>query len=202
MRRFPAILWLLVYVGSLLILNGSHGKWDPWELALGIALPVIACGLALYLAAGPWGNRPKLRGSYWFVIGTLSLYALAALAAEIFLGPAEALATLLAGIVPLTAVALWLATVRAKTTVTPEGALVDEAAADHTDPVPGVGADDSRPLGDTPQAHDDLLPQDLPKDHPARRAAEARAAERTRTTRDDERPRRRVPPGDRAPRAS
>ena len=36
LRRWPPVLWLLVYVGSIFILNGSNGQWDPLELALGI----------------------------------------------------------------------------------------------------------------------------------------------------------------------
>ena len=32
--------------------------------------------------------------------------------------------------------------------------------------------DDETPLGDTPEVHDDIAPQDLPRDHPGRRAAE------------------------------
>jgi hypothetical protein len=171
MRRFPAALWLLVYVGSLLILNGSHGKWDTLVLVLGIGLAVVACGLAIYLAAGPAQDRPRLKGSEWLIGGVFAFYAVASLAAMLFLGPAEAIATLLAGIIPMTAVAVWLATARAKTGQAGD-VLVDEAAADHEDPIPGMGFDDRRPVGDTPHAHDDLVPQDLPKDHPARRAAE------------------------------
>jgi hypothetical protein len=175
MRRYPAALWLLVYVGSLLILNGAHGNWDPLELALGIALPVIACALAIYLAAGPWPGRPRVHGSYWFITGTLGFYGITSLAALLFLGPAEAIAVLLAGVIPMTAVAIWLAHVRQKTAATREGTRVDLAAEDHEDPFPGLGLDDGRPLGDTPAAHDDLIPEDLPKDHPGRKAAEAQA---------------------------
>jgi hypothetical protein len=46
---------------------------------------------------------------------------------------------------------------------------------------------DDRPLGDTAQAHDEISPHDLPKDSPARRAAEAQAARRNGTTRGHER---------------
>jgi hypothetical protein len=176
MRRFPAVLWLFVYVGSLLILNGSHGKWDPWQLALGIALPVIACGLALYLAAGRWDGRPKVRGSYWFISGTFAFYAVCSLAALLFLGLAEAIVVLLAGIIPMTAVAVWLAGVRAKTRARRDGVLIDDTADDHEDPFPGLGVEDRRPMGDTADAHDDLIPQDLPKEHPGRKAAEEQAA--------------------------
>ncbi|MDX6700882.1 MAG: hypothetical protein QOF26_1108 [Baekduia sp.] len=175
MRRYPAVLWLLIYVGSLLILNGSHPSWRPWQLAVGIALPVIAAALAIYLAAGPWPGHPSVRGSYWLLTGTAAFYGIAALAALLFLGIDEAIAVLLAGIIPMTAVAIWLAHVRQKTAVAPDGALIDAAAEDHTDPIPGLGIDDRRPLGDTPAAHDELIPEDLPKDHPARHAAEAMA---------------------------
>lgn len=42
---------------------------------------------------------------------------------------------------------------------------------------------DDTPLGDTAQAHDEISPHDLPKDSPARRAAEAQAARRGGLTR-------------------
>jgi hypothetical protein len=180
MRRYPAALWLFVFVGSLLILNGSHPAWDSWELVTGIALAVIACGMAIHLAAGRRPGEPRVRGSYWFLAGTFAFYAVAALVALFALGIDEAIAVLLAGVIPMTAVALWLAHVRQKTQTTPDGALVDASADDHTDPIPGIGADDLRPLGDTPDAHDDIIPQDLPKDHPARRAAEERFTPRPR----------------------
>ena len=32
--------------------------------------------------------------------------------------------------------------------------------------------DDDTPVGDTPEAHDEISPHDLPKDHPGRNAAE------------------------------
>ncbi len=41
--------------------------------------------------------------------------------------------------------------------------------------------DDARPTGDTPEAHDELDPHDLPPDHPGRSALEQRAARATRT---------------------
>jgi hypothetical protein len=178
MRRFPAGLWLLVYVGSVIILNGSHPRWDPWELAAGIALPIIAFGLGVYLAAGPWPGRPRVRGLYWFLSATFAFYAVTALVALFALGIDEAIAVLLAGIIPMTAVALWLAEARQRTRVAPNGRLIDESRDDDRDATPGLGVDDSRPLGDTPDAHSDLIPQDLPKDHPGREAAEQQAAAR------------------------
>src|SRR3954469_21340934 len=41
LRRWPPVLWLLVYVGSIFILNGSNGKGNPLERALGIGLALI-----------------------------------------------------------------------------------------------------------------------------------------------------------------
>jgi hypothetical protein len=42
---------------------------------------------------------------------------------------------------------------------------------------------DERPLGDTDQAHDEISPEDLPKDHPAREAVEEQAGGSDGTTR-------------------
>ena len=58
----------------------------------------------------------------------------------------------------------------------------DEQAvqSDNTDPIPSthLAEDESTPLGDTSEAHDELSPHDLPKDHPGRQAAEDQAAGR------------------------
>jgi hypothetical protein len=173
LRRWPPVLWLLVYVGSIFILNGSNGQWDPLELALGIGLSVIACALAMYLALGPWPGRERPRWSGTLIGGVLAFYGICALAAAIFAGAAEAIATLLAGIIPMTGAALWVATVRSKTP--PARTERDPAAADRDDPFPGVGAEDERPLGDTPEAHDEISPHDLPPGHPGRGEAERQA---------------------------
>jgi hypothetical protein len=55
--------------------------------------------------------------------------------------------------------------------------------ADHTDSFPKQPATRSRPLGDTPEAHDELSPHDIPLYSPARRAAEKQAGGLARTTR-------------------
>ena len=48
----------------------------------------------------------------------------------------------------------------------------------------GPATPDSREdLGDTPEAHDEIIPEDLPKDHPGRQEAERLAAEGDGTTR-------------------
>ena len=46
------------------------------------------------------------------------------------------------------------------------------APTDSSDSVPRLSAEGDRPLGDTPQAHDEINPHDLPPDHPGRHAAE------------------------------
>jgi hypothetical protein len=55
--------------------------------------------------------------------------------------------------------------------------------ADHSDSVPKQPATRSRPLGDTPEAHDEISPHDIPLYSPARRAAEQQASGVGATTR-------------------
>jgi hypothetical protein len=50
-----------------------------------------------------------------------------------------------------------------------------DAATDNTDATPRLRAEGNRPLGDTPEAHDEINPHDLPPDHPGRHAAEEMA---------------------------
>lgn len=45
------------------------------------------------------------------------------------------------------------------------------------EPLGPLTPDDETAVGDTPEAHDEIIPQDLPKDHPGRQAAEREAAE-------------------------
>ena len=45
------------------------------------------------------------------------------------------------------------------------------------EPLGPVTPDEETPLGDTPEAHDEISPHDLPKDHPGRREAEKEAGE-------------------------
>jgi hypothetical protein len=56
----------------------------------------------------------------------------------------------------------------------------DAMQADHTDPIPSahVAKDEETPLGDTKEAHDEISPRDLPKDHPGRIEAERAAGRR------------------------
>jgi hypothetical protein len=104
-------------------------------------------------------------------------YVIISLAALVLLNGLYAVVCLLAGLWPMTAVALWIANSRNKTTgagETPD----DQSAADDAAMAPGIGAEDERPLGDTPEAHDEISPHDLPKGHPGRRAAERLAENR------------------------
>ena len=48
-----------------------------------------------------------------------------------------------------------------------------------------LSPDHQTALGDTPEAHDEIIPQDLPKGHPGRQAAERQAADGDGTTRGD-----------------
>jgi hypothetical protein len=51
------------------------------------------------------------------------------------------------------------------------------------EPLGPATPDDATPMGDTPEAHDEITPHDLPKDHPGRKAAEEQAAGHSGTTR-------------------
>jgi hypothetical protein len=54
---------------------------------------------------------------------------------------------------------------------------------DADEPLGPVTPDDETPAGDTPEAHDEISPHDLPKDHPGRQAAEELAEQEGGTTR-------------------
>src|SRR3954447_18538474 len=70
---------------------------------------------------------------------------------------------------------------------------IDDAMSDETEPIPSTHLipDNETAAGDTPEAHDEINPHDLPPDHPGRTAAEEQADEEprddgARTTRGDE----------------
>lgn len=63
-----------------------------------------------------------------------------------------------------------------------------DADSDAKAPPADILANDGRPLGDTDEAHDELSPHDLPKDHPGRQAAEEQAGGGGGTTRGHEDP--------------
>jgi hypothetical protein len=56
----------------------------------------------------------------------------------------------------------------------PEPAPHDDRA---SEPLGPVTPDDETPLGDSPEAHDEIVPQDLPKGHPGRAEADRQARE-------------------------
>ena len=69
---------------------------------------------------------------------------------------------------------------------THEGAPHDRSA---KEPLGPLTPDDETPAGDTPEAHDEINPHDLPPGHPGRRAAEEQAEaddDGARTTRGDD----------------
>jgi hypothetical protein len=45
------------------------------------------------------------------------------------------------------------------------------------EPLGPVTPDEETDLGDTPEAHDEISPHDLPKDHPGRKQAEREAGD-------------------------
>jgi hypothetical protein len=86
------------------------------------------------------------------MLGVTAFYVLCAIVAATA-GPGYALAALAAGVIPLTALALLVASTRAKT-ADEDGRLQDRSAEAHDDPYPGIGMDDATPLGDTPEHSD------------------------------------------------
>jgi hypothetical protein len=69
----------------------------------------------------------------------------------------------------------------------PRGMSHERQAPPHDDeadePLGPVTPDDETELGDTPEAHDEVSPHDLPKDHPGRQKAEELAGGEDGTTR-------------------
>jgi hypothetical protein len=148
MRRWPAILWLPVYVASEFILLGGDGR--PVLLAVGGALALIAFITSLWLALGK-SDHPRPRWFFWAIGGVALCYVPSAVAASA-LGVKFAAAALAAAVIPMTAVSLLLAIVRGKTAPA-EGGL-RHTSGDRDDPAPGIGLDDTTPLGDTSEHSD------------------------------------------------
>ncbi len=70
---------------------------------------------------------------------------------------------------------------------------IEDAMSDETEPIPSTHLipDNETAAGDTPEAHDEINPHDLPAGHPGREAAEKQAEEEpgddgARTTRGDD----------------
>jgi hypothetical protein len=148
-RLWPPILWLCVSCGSLLVLIGYDGaETHLAALIAGLALIVTGALGSLWLAFLVWRSHASIRAVAWLVPATLVFYVICAIAASLT-GGAYAVAAMVAGLIPLTAVALLTATARAKTAWDGDG-LGDRSAASD-DPFPGIGADSATPLGDTPE---------------------------------------------------
>lgn len=150
MSRWPPIIWVMVFVGSLLILLGYDGaEYNPQALIPGIVLIIGAVGLSLYVAFERRDDHPSPGGVSWLIPATLVFYVVCAVFA-LLAGGTYAVAALGAGMIPLTAATLITATARSKTTVA-GGRRRETSAAESTDPFPGVGIDDETPFGDTPE---------------------------------------------------
>ena len=153
MTRWPPLIWVLMALGSVLLLVGYNGAdISVPALVVGGLLAAAGAGLAFWLAFGRWGHRPQPAGVSWLVPATIVFYLLCA-GAALASGTEYAAAALAAGLFPLTAVTLITATTRAKTVGTGDG-MRETTAAAHDDPFPGVGADDETPLGDTSEHSD------------------------------------------------
>jgi hypothetical protein len=75
----------------------------------------------------------------------------------------------------------WGVTNRAATKSLEErhGGDIERAMSDESEPLPSahlLAVEDDRPAGDTPEAHDEINPRDIPPDSPARQAAEEQVA--------------------------
>jgi hypothetical protein len=181
LNTWPPAVWLAVYVSSLLVLMGAQ---RPEIGVVGLTILLIAFGVAIYIAIRPVPGQPPPKGFAPLMAGLAAFYGVSAIAAAES-GPQYAVAALLAGTVPATAAVLTYATARRRTRQRENGHLEDLSVEDDT-PFPGVGFDDTTPLGDSPELHDEITPHDLPPDHPGRHRIE----EQTRsggggTTRDD-----------------
>jgi hypothetical protein len=152
MRRWPPLLWVFMYVASLFILIGGTGDGRPPFLIAGGVVALIVCGVSVYLATRGAADRPGHRSFDWALAGVALFYIAVAIAAGAA-GPEYALAGIAAGIIPLTATALLVATARSKTTKQ-DGRLRDASADASADPFPGIGVDEDTELGETPQHSD------------------------------------------------
>ena len=155
MKRWPPVLWLGIFVASLLILRGSGGETRPGFLIAGGILLVADFLIAAYLALRPGQGplTPLMRGA---IAGVAALYVAFAAAAALS-GGEYAVAAIFAGLIPLTAVCLWVATVRQTT------------AEGEESPYPGIALDEETPLGDTPEHSEAFEDEDETEPRPTPR---------------------------------
>jgi hypothetical protein len=101
---------------------------------------------------------------------------------------------LIAALMIAALIAAWFVLNRAATRrVTARHDSIEDAMSDERESLPSAHLipDNETAAGDTPEAHDEINPHDLPPDHPGRQAAEHEAAEEprddgARTTRGDD----------------
>lgn len=151
LRRWPPLLWILVYVGSLFILMGRQ-RVDL--LIAGAVLCVVALVAAIALTAHRRRGEPRPPGAWWWIGGVAAFYAITATVAGATLGIEYAGATLLAGVVPATAVSLMLASARRKTRPAGGEDVRDVSPEADDDPFPSIGMDSETALGDAPELSD------------------------------------------------
>jgi hypothetical protein len=116
-------------------------------MVAGGALALVVCGVSLYLALEHWPDRPRPAIVMWAIAGVVVFYVLVGLAASAA-GVEYGLVGVAAGVIPLSAVALLLATMRSRTAES-VGRLRDDSGDPDEDPAPGLGMDDQTALGDT-----------------------------------------------------
>jgi hypothetical protein len=150
MTRWPPIVWPAMSLASLLILMGLSSG-DPETLIPGVALAVAVFGVSTYLALWRRGHGPRPAAFPWLIGATTAFYLVNAVVAAL-VDVRYAIASMLASLVPLSALFILVATMRSKTALE-EGRPRDLSAEDD-DPLPGIGIDDATPLGDTPEHSD------------------------------------------------
>jgi hypothetical protein len=138
---------------SLFILNGLDARVHTPALVVGLVLELLVFALAIYLATVAYKDRPVPDAFKWLV-GLLAAFYLVAAAAGALAGGKYAVAAMLAALIPLSAVLVLMATVRAKTVTGQDGGAVETTRRASRDPFPGIGADDETPLGDTTEHSD------------------------------------------------
>ena len=159
-RRWPPVLWLLVSLGSLFVVEASGRTWLS---VTGIVLMVLAFGVAVYLAVSRRQGTLDRRSSSGRSPRLSRFYALVALAASLS-GWQYGAAAVLAALIPGTAVALLVATVRSRTRAVGDR-LVDASTADSADPCRPRGSTTRRRSARRPSTP---TPRATPSRQPAR----------------------------------
>ena len=166
MSRWPPLVWLCIALGALIMIVGVGGNRDAEAFIPGVLIVLLGFGLSLYLAYGRTRDRPSAQGVSWLIPATAVFFVLAGAFAALS-GGKYVIAAVGVSLIPLSAVALIVATTRAKT-AGDGGGRREQTAADGDDPFPGMGMDDATPLGDTTE-HSEAERVAQPDDRPWRR---------------------------------